>query len=285
MVRTNAATACKVPAPPTPLCTRWRRTPPWSRVAHLALGTCFWPTSFWSNRPKTGPGVGGMGGALFRPLRRRAILRPQPTQTPQRFPGARARDVGSKTSNRRRPTKDEDGGRGRRATDHGRRKTAGATMKHDRPKPFVFSKRLAQRPCGRTVMAAAAPVYNRSWLTGRACPSGVYEWAVSECPASQTSVASTNCFFQQANRRLFSLQTVRGGPSQSELFGGIVAAAWGLSRTGLTGTRCPIVFNRGMSRRRWCQRVSSGPCGRSSPTMSRFQRISRNSWSSRWTAR
>ena len=134
-------------------------------------------------------------------------------------------------------------------------------------------------------MAAAAPVYNRSWLTGRACPSGVYEWAVSECPASQTSVASTNCFFQQANRRLFSLQTVRGGPSQSELFGGIVAAAWGLSRTGLTGTRCPIVFNRGMSRRRWCQRVSSGPCGRSSPTMSRFQRISRNSWSSRWTAR
>jgi hypothetical protein len=108
----------------------------------------------------------------------------------------------------------------------------------DRSRLF-FSKRLAQRPCGRTVMAAAA--YNRSWLTGRACPSGVYELAVSECPASQTSVASTNCFFQQANRRLFSLQTVRGGPSQSELFGGIVAAAWGLSRTGLMGTRCPIV--------------------------------------------
>lgn len=61
---------------------------------------------------------------------------------------------------------------------------------------------------GRRVMAAAASANNLSWLTGQACPSGVYERVDSECSASQTSVASTNCFSQQANRRLFSLQTV-----------------------------------------------------------------------------
>ena len=73
-------------------------------------------------------------------------------------------------------------------------------MKNDRPKPFVFfpsGLHSSHFGDGRTVMAAAAGANNLSWLTGQACPSGVYdEWVASECSASQTSVASTNCFSQ-----------------------------------------------------------------------------------------
>ena len=112
-------------------------------------------------------------------------------------------------------------------------------MKNDRPKPFLFSKRFAQRPfwpraeghggCGFGEQPQLADGPSMSERRLREGGQRVLRKS-NECRLDKL-------FFSAGQSSALFVANCRGGPSQSELFGGIVAAAKGLSRTGLTGTR------------------------------------------------
>jgi hypothetical protein len=156
-------------------------------------------------------------------------------------------------------------------------------MKHDRPKPFVFFQAActaAMRAdghggCGLQPQLADGPSMpeRRLRVGGQRVPRKSNECRLDKLffSAGQSSAL----FVANCSGRTVAIRTFRRDRR----------SCLGSESDGPYGDTVPDCVNRGMSRRRWCQRVSSGPCGRSSPTMSRFLRISRNSWRSRWPAR